>query len=40
MKQTGEEHSGEDKSEERESSEYVSHSIVLQCAYTLLDYMG
>jgi hypothetical protein len=37
----GEEEDGEDTSEEDgESSEHVSHSIVLQCVDTLLDYMG
>jgi hypothetical protein len=39
-KQKGEEEGGEDESEEGESSECVSHSMALQCADTLLDYMG
>jgi hypothetical protein len=39
--QKGEEEGGKDESEEeRESSEYISHSMVLQCVDTLLDYMG
>jgi hypothetical protein len=31
---------GEDENEEGESSECVSHSMMLQCADTLLDYLG
>jgi hypothetical protein len=39
-KQNGEEESGKNESEEeKESSEYVSHSMTLQCADTSLDNM-
>jgi hypothetical protein len=41
VKRKGEENGGEDENEEEgESSERISHSIALQCADTLLDYMG
>jgi hypothetical protein len=40
VKQKGEEEGGEDVSERGESSERVIHSMALQCADTLLDYVG
>jgi hypothetical protein len=39
-KQKGGEHREDESEEEGESSEHISHSMVLQCVDTLLGYIG